>query len=284
MFISIGSACNVKYQLDIIFGKKETLFFDWLMTDMQSVIEIFNNYDDINKLLYYNNIIQNPLNPVHNNKSRIVIKSLSYCESIHDIDIHITPQKIYDFIEKYKRRYERIINYIKDYNNKIYFIRHGEINCEYKNQFIKIIKKINPKCDFILASVIENISNDSIIEKTENYICINLNKFKKQVIRIDWKNEQYNWKSIFNVISNEQIIQYQPLINKPLINKPLINKPLINNPLINKPLINKPLINKPFINKPLINKLLINKAIDNSNNINLKFQQINLKNIKFYKK
>ena len=35
VFISIGTACNVKNQIDKHTGKKETLFFDWLMTDVK---------------------------------------------------------------------------------------------------------------------------------------------------------------------------------------------------------------------------------------------------------
>ena len=37
MFISIGKNCSVKYNIDKFTVSKETLFFDWLMTDMDSV-------------------------------------------------------------------------------------------------------------------------------------------------------------------------------------------------------------------------------------------------------
>ena len=36
MFISIGTACDVKYNIDKFTDSKATLFFDWLMTDMAS--------------------------------------------------------------------------------------------------------------------------------------------------------------------------------------------------------------------------------------------------------
>ena len=38
-YISIGNACSVKYNIDKYRGKSKTLFFDWLMTSMDSVIE-----------------------------------------------------------------------------------------------------------------------------------------------------------------------------------------------------------------------------------------------------
>ena len=49
VFISIGYVCNVKYQIDKYRDKKETLFFDYLMTHMDSVISILSckNIDDI---------------------------------------------------------------------------------------------------------------------------------------------------------------------------------------------------------------------------------------------
>ncbi len=44
-YISIGDACCVKYNIDKYRGNSETLFFDWLMTSMDSVIEILNCND-----------------------------------------------------------------------------------------------------------------------------------------------------------------------------------------------------------------------------------------------
>ena len=278
MFISIGAACNIKYQLDLIFGKKETLFFDWLMTDMTSVIEIFNNYNDITKLLYYDNVIQNPKNPSHNKKACIIIKSLSLCESMHDIDLNVTQQKIYDFIEKYKRRLDRIITYIKNNNDIIYFVRHGDINYDEKNKFIDIIKEINPNCNFILASLIKSNIDLSILLQSDNYICININKFKKNTDHVDWRNEQYNWLSIFNTISNKQKIknieddkQYDKQDNKQDNNQDnnQDNKHLPSNIISTH---NISLLNRSLNNNPIIYKSILN------------IQKTNLLKIKLYKK
>ena len=64
VFISIGTACNVKNQIDKHTGKKETLFFDWLMTDMNSVISILkcNNIDEIFKSEMRDLLLENILN------------------------------------------------------------------------------------------------------------------------------------------------------------------------------------------------------------------------------
>ena len=198
IYISIGTACNVKYQIDRFFGKKQTLFFDWLMTDMDSVINILNYYNNINELLFYDNIIRDPSQPIAGIYSQIIIKSLSFCVSIHDIDKNITKDKINDFINKYIRRFNRIIDYIKQ-SNKIYFIRYGEvINNIQKINFINIIKKINSNCNFTLVSLIENNSINNIIENDNNYICININRYIISNGINDWHTNNLNWKKIFD--------------------------------------------------------------------------------------
>ena len=84
MFISIGYKCDVKYNIDKFIGEKPTFFFDWLMTDMRSVNTILGS-NNIDNILNFENIIQNPKNPRHGNNSVMNIKSLSFCQSLHDV-------------------------------------------------------------------------------------------------------------------------------------------------------------------------------------------------------
>ena len=142
MFISIGTACDVKYNIDKFTVSKPTFFFDWLMTDMASVNKILGT-DNIESILFFENIIQNPKNPIKGKKSRIITKSLSFCESIHDIPVSYDSSHINNFIEKYKRRYNRIIKTISNNNYVIYFIRNGKITPAENNIFIKNILNIN---------------------------------------------------------------------------------------------------------------------------------------------
>jgi len=156
VYISIEFACNMNYQIQKHIGKKETLFFDNLITCINSVISILSFFENIDKLLYFENVIQKPNDPIFNNvKSKIIIKSLPQCESIHDVKIDFKHEDILEFIEKYKRRFLRIINYIKG-NDKIVFCRYGNINPNQKCAFTEQIKKINPNCDFCLVSINSN--------------------------------------------------------------------------------------------------------------------------------
>lgn len=132
------------------------------MTDMTCVNKILGT-DNIDSILFLENIINNPINPIHGTYSRILIKSLSFCESIHDIPVSYDSSHINNFIEKYKRRYNRIIETILNNKSVIYFIRKGEITDSEKNIFIKNIQNINSKCEFKLVELLEQKSQMIIL-------------------------------------------------------------------------------------------------------------------------
>lgn len=195
IFISIGDACSVKYQIDKYLCKKETLIFDRVITDMNSVIKILNNYDKIDTIINFDNIIKHPYNPVKADKSRITIKCLTNFQSIHDISIDMLETEVLEFIKTYKRRLERVIDYING-NRKIFFVRVGNIKNKEQIEFINAIKKINPNCDFSLVGL---NNNADFIDK--NIINMNLNKYIiKEIDERDWSKSYYDWKTIFNDI------------------------------------------------------------------------------------
>ena len=89
VYISIGSGCNVKHQIDKHKHKLETLFFDWLITSINSVIEILSCCD-ISNILYFDNIIRDINHPYHSNNSQIIIKSLNRCNIYNANDTNNT--------------------------------------------------------------------------------------------------------------------------------------------------------------------------------------------------
>jgi hypothetical protein len=198
VYISIGFACSVKYQIHKHKHTTETLFFDWLMTSMMSVIEILS-CDDINKILHFDNIIRDSNYPCHGNNARVSIKSLNFCESIHDVPAVFTDNDIVKFIDKYKRRFNRIIKYIKS-DEKIYFIRDRLINDYERQKFNEIILRINPTCNFALIIIDNNTSNNDSILKYENCLHIKLNI--DAPIKGDWTSTYLNWEKIFLDIEN----------------------------------------------------------------------------------
>jgi hypothetical protein len=168
------------------------------MTSMNSVINILR-CDNIKYILYFENIITDIKNPIVGNNSRIVIKSLEYCVSIHDIPINYTDNDIFEFINKYTRRFNRIIEYIKS-NEKICFIRFGYVDNDTAEKFFETIKKINPDCDFTLVVIYNDKNNNIEILKQKNLLYIKLNVDKP--LEVDWTQQFLNWNDIFLNIEN----------------------------------------------------------------------------------
>ena len=106
-FISLGNNCSIKYNIDIHIGKKQTLFFDWLITDMKSVNELLS-CSNIDNIININSIHRIGGNS-SKNLSKISIKTLSKCISIHDLPLKYSNNEANDFVNKYKQRYFRII-------------------------------------------------------------------------------------------------------------------------------------------------------------------------------
>jgi hypothetical protein len=195
-FISIGKKCGVKWNINKHIEKKETQLFDWLITDMNSVNKIINT-QNINTLINKDTVKRSKTNPfgITKQNARYYVTTLSKCESLHDVSSNHTNKQVNELIKRLIRRYNRLINLIKNNNLKIYFIRNGEITNMEKNIFINSIIKINPNCNFKLVECC-----DSIKQNSKYYKNINLNNFKLHNVKSDWKLSQYNWKSIINNI------------------------------------------------------------------------------------
>jgi hypothetical protein len=128
----------------------------------------------------------------------IELEKNAYLISLHDIKITYTEQDILDFIEKYKRRLQRLIDIIKCKKEKLYFIYYGLISDEIKNEFIQIIKNINDNCDFILCSLSHNESDEE--KKEDNFIRIHMKKYLIKEIDENWKKNYYDWNTVFKLI------------------------------------------------------------------------------------
>lgn len=192
-YISIGEACNVKYQIDTHKGKTETLFFDHLLINMKSVNCLLTT-NNINSLLSMDNIIRDPVHPYFNNNSRMLIKSLPLCVAQHDIHKNITHRGLSTFIAKYTRRYNRLIDYING-DQPLCFIHFNEIPREETLAFIHNIKNINYKCVFTLVNISINHPIHTV-SKQPNVLNICLTDKPEN----DWTGSYINWTHLFSII------------------------------------------------------------------------------------
>lgn len=201
MFISLsasyaGNACAVRQSINKYnLSKGETQFFDWLVCSMKSINEILEG----KPILFEDNY--------QNNATTITIKFLNFDKLIshHDLQEYNTAN-IIEITKKYNRRYERLINIIKNKKN-IFFIRYckntNDIEEEEILNFYKNINNINNelKFKFILISDCDNlIISDSLKKKI---IYINLNNYIDEDI-LNETNEYYKiikkYKCVFKYL------------------------------------------------------------------------------------
>ena len=198
-YISIGETCCVKFNIDKYRGTSKTLFFDWIYSSMNVVIKILecNNIDNI---LYFDNIFREKNDEGFKENSIISIKSFnSECFFRHDVPRNCTDNDILDFIHKYKKRFHRIIEYIKS-NEHICFIRVGYVSYDEIYNFNEAIKNINPECDFTLVVIDNNENNNTELFKQKNLLYFKLKIDIPSNNDADiwgWTKEFLDWNKIF---------------------------------------------------------------------------------------
>jgi hypothetical protein len=213
-FISLGRHCDVKEQIDK-FTKGPTLFFDWLRSDFKAVIKVFSYNNILEELLFHDNIItiKHPydiLNICVEFKNMIMGDNKLFLLSHHDIaiDTVVDENVIQNFIDKYERRWYRVIDIINNSNQPLIFIhritnRHAieYIDPGDEDKFIELISRINPNCKFSLVFLIhrDDIS-DIIIEKRNKFLSLNIEPFLKSNCEKDWRTDEYDWNQIFETI------------------------------------------------------------------------------------
>jgi hypothetical protein len=119
-YISLGSDCSVGLKLKKLGLLGATLFFDYLITANMTVV---NNIlsSDIRELVNINKL--KILSSTEKN-SKFTFYGIEHITGVHDLPVNPTPSEINMVIEKYYRRFDRIIEIIKS-TSKIVFIRNN---------------------------------------------------------------------------------------------------------------------------------------------------------------
>ena len=198
MFISIGHACNVRFGINSYNEMHQlsqpTHFFDWLTTSFDSVIDIIN-CSDIDE--FVNNLYIKPINSSSN--ENVSFTSVDHCESIHDVKKGYSETDLTNFKCKYIRRHKRLIDTLKNSSNKLFFLRYGvELNETLIDLFLSTIKNMNPQIDFALVHLCNKLDNDEDHYISENFIRINLVKFKYDNYDYSAENHEHHFHWNFN--------------------------------------------------------------------------------------
>jgi hypothetical protein len=206
-YISLGRHCDVAFNIKKHTQFNEpTHFFDLLRTDFKCVLYILN-LKNIESLFNIENINIDKITYKLDNDIRITLKSFENdkltCMSHHDVCIdNYNEDCIIQFIEKYKRRFNRLIDLINS-NNEIIFIYRVTENAFNEQTdtelFINTILSINKNAIFCLVLLVENDDNFLVVSE-KNYLKINIKGLIDTNISQTWMMEHVDWSRLFNII------------------------------------------------------------------------------------
>jgi len=213
-FISLGRHCDIAFNIKkYIDSDVPTHFFDWVRTDFKCVLEILN-LRCIDQILNIENIRIDKESFAYNNDICLTLKNIEkknlnllfyrdiILENYNDEEMN---DKLVQFIEKYKRRFNRLIELIESKDKICFIYRVQEIKIDFEKDielFKKILFSINKNCIFCLVFLIEG-DDDFIFVKYRSYMKINISSFiDKTNNDYSWKSEHIDWEKIFNVIKS----------------------------------------------------------------------------------
>jgi hypothetical protein len=209
IFISLGRHCDVAYNIKkYIETDRPTHFFDWSRTDFKSVLAILNSRI-LDTLFYKENIAIDKESYKHDNELTMTLKSLDRDNQCllfhHDISYNeytepVLNDKLTEFIDKYKRRHERLVKLIQSEEPICFLYRiSGEFDYADIDTFNTIIRSINSNNKHTLVLLREE-DWPQTYTKYDTHITINLAQFTDENITPTWKQHQYDWKRIFETI------------------------------------------------------------------------------------
>lgn len=195
-----GPACAVSYCIKNYYNNNYfTNFFDYLEVSLLSIIQVLKSNNIEHDLKENIEIYVNK-----DNKNSVSFNNFNRMISHHDLPINYNEHDYYNFINKYERRYYRLIEYIKK-EDKIFFIRYGLENYDYIVNFISEVNNINKNVEVFFINVDFNESKQEVNYNIKNYYYINFYNFFDYNITyhsdLYYKTIQFNWKEVFNVIN-----------------------------------------------------------------------------------
>lgn len=211
-YISLGKTCSIAYNIKKYIDKnRQTMFFDTSRTDFKCVLSVLD-LPDIGVIFNIENMILDNKLYSHNRETTITFKNFAKdnLELLyhHDVkydknDNELTVNnKLLQFIATYRRRHDRFNELLKT-EQKLCFIYNiiGRFDYDDTNLFNSILTKINKNINYILILLIEEHETETYTYcKHDNYVKINLSKFLDKNIVPFWKQPQYKWTDIFELI------------------------------------------------------------------------------------
>jgi hypothetical protein len=207
-FISLGRNCCVAYNIKkYINNNTPTQFFDWSRTDFKCVLYILNS-ETVHTIFNVENFLIDKETYKQDNNISITLNNFikeGVCLLYHH-DVYLSDYSnlnqteiLTEFINKYKRRHERLIDLIKT-SQKLCFIHYISDSFDYDDckLFNIILTSINKDIDYVL--VLLDDKEDYKYIHTEFFLKINLKYFTNKDIEFDWTHQNIDWEGLFKYI------------------------------------------------------------------------------------
>jgi len=219
-FISLGRKCDTKFNINKYINQDFlTLFFDWLRSDFKCVLYILN-LKNIYDILNIDNFTIDKDIFAHLNHLTITFKNFEKenLTLIFHHDIELTDyyndeelnNKLFWFIDRYKRRFDRLIELIKSDKKLCFIYKNSDNIIDFEtdiDEFEKVLKTINENVNYLLVILVETEEKYQFI-KYENYLKINLSKFIQEgkIDYSDYTLSHIEWEKIFTIIKHLSIL------------------------------------------------------------------------------
>jgi hypothetical protein len=196
-----GPACAIACAIKQYFynNNYQTNMFDYLEISLLAIIQVLLlNPRDIEYLSDNNEISLN----IDDNNS-VKFKNFDKIISHHDLKKDYSTIDYNNFIEKYKRRYHRLIYDIKN-QDKIFFIRYGIEDETQLSILINTIIENNKNLELYFINIINNEYNFNYkyLKNTNNFIVINLYNSLNNDDDLFLKTLNSDWKPVYDFIIN----------------------------------------------------------------------------------
>jgi hypothetical protein len=206
-----GPACAIATSIKKYFYNNNyiTNIFDYLEISLTSILEILRMQVNDIQYLSHNNFIEKNID----NNYSVTFRNFNKIISHHDLKNNYTNEDYINFIEKYKRRYFRLLNDI--YNEKIiFFIRYGNEEIGEICEFIELIKLLNSNLHFYFIQILNNKDIKSLEYLSANEYSGSVNSIEAN----DSGNILSNNNKIPYISSELAVIEYQNYIKINLYN------------------------------------------------------------------
>lgn len=194
--ISIGNGCYVRHVIENNYYKNkiETNFFDWLLSSMNSVNQVFEN---LTTMQFSNKDFSiDHTNNINSPTYRLGFNQFSYLISIHDAKKSLPIEdSLKNVADKYNRRLLRLHQNLMR-NEKLIFVRYASPTSTELEKIITVLRRINNKCHCKI--LIFDITIPDIDLANNDIMFVNLEEYRIPGVEHQTWLPEYDWDRIFS--------------------------------------------------------------------------------------